>query len=126
MSSAALTYLKQLKYLKSKSDRAEREVADIDRRLSKSKDNAAALRRLQKDLRSWGKTYAETYNAIVNQINSLQAGSKTLLYREILSMRYIDGLTMIQIADRLGYSDSYTNSCHSRALRLFDDQFIKK
>lgn len=126
MSSAALTYLRQLKYLKSKCDRADREVADIDRRLNRNPENAAALRRLQKDLRSWGKTYAETYNAIVNQINSLQAGSKTLLYREILSMRYIDGLTMLQIADRLGYSDSYANSCHSRALRLFADQFIKK
>lgn len=124
MSSTSLIYLRQLRFLKSKADRATREVADIDRRLKHNPENAAALRRLRKDLKHWEKTYAETYNAIVNQINSLEAGPKTLLYREVLSMHYIDGLTMLQIADRLGYSDSYANSCHSRALRLFADQFL--
>lgn len=127
MSSVALRYLKQMTVLRQKMARAEREIADIDRRLGAgNRPDRQVLSRLRKDLKDRSQVYVQTYITIVDQINNLEAGTKTHMFREILSMRYIDGLGMIQIADRLRYSLSYVNSCHSRALRVFADQYLKK
>ena len=65
--------------------------------------------------------YYSTYATIQTQINSVQPD----IYRQILSMRYLDGCKLERIADRLSYSDVYVRKLHGRALQAFSRQFLE-
>ena len=65
--------------------------------------------------------YYSTYASIQTQINAVQPD----IYRQILSMRYLDGCKLERIADRLSYSDVYVRKLHGRALQAFSRQFLE-
>ena len=65
--------------------------------------------------------YYSTYASIQTQINAVQPD----IYRQILSMRYLDGYKLERIADRLSYSDVYVRKLHGRALQAFSRQFLE-
>ena len=44
------------------------------------------------------------------------SADKTLLYREILRLRYLDGLTFCAIADQLHYTDRHVRRLHREGL----------
>ena len=46
-------------------------------------------------------------------------------YRDILIMRYIDGLSLQEIADKIGYSYDYTQHMHGYALLAFERGVIR-
>ena len=66
--------------------------------------------------------YYSTYATIQTQINSVQPD----IYRQILSMRYLDGYKLERIADRLNYSDVYVRKLHGRALQTFSRMFLQE
>jgi len=63
--------------------------------------------------------YYSTYANIQAQIATVEPE----IYRQILSMRYLDGMKLERIADRLAYSDVYVRKLHGRALQAFDRRF---
>lgn len=63
--------------------------------------------------------YHTIYANIQTQILSIEPE----LYRQILLMRYLDGRTLNQIADILGYSVEYIRNCHGKSLQTFSDKY---
>lgn len=63
--------------------------------------------------------YYSTYATIQAQISSIEPE----IYRQVLSLRYLDGLRLDRISDLLDYSDSYIRHIHGRALQAFDRKF---
>lgn len=64
--------------------------------------------------------YYETYTTIAKQIDSIEPE----LFRQILSLRYLEGLTLHQIADRLCYSYEYIRNRHGAALKKFSEDVV--
>lgn len=60
--------------------------------------------------------YYEAYTTIQKQIGELEPE----LYRQILTLRYLDGMSFPKIADRLGYSFEYVRNTHGHALKKFE------
>ena len=63
--------------------------------------------------------YYSTYANIQSQIATISPE----IYRQILSLRYLDGMKLERIADRLNYSDVYVRKLHGRALQAFEKQY---
>ena len=63
--------------------------------------------------------YYSTYANIQAQIAAISPE----IYRQILTLRYLDGMKLERIADLLGYSDVYVRKLHGRALQAFDRQY---
>lgn len=63
--------------------------------------------------------YYSTYANIQSQIATISPE----VYRQILTLRYLDGMKLERIADLLGYSDVYVRKLHGRALQTFDRQY---
>ena len=63
--------------------------------------------------------YHTLYANIQTQILSIEPE----LYRQILLMRYLDGRTLNQIADILGYSVEYIRNSHGRSLQTFGEKY---
>ena len=63
--------------------------------------------------------YYSTYANIQAQIAAISPE----IYRQILTLRYLDGMKLERIADLLGYSDVYVRKLHGRALQTFDRQY---
>ena len=59
--------------------------------------------------------YYETYAEIEERIEMIQNS----LHRQILTMRYLQGMNLLKIADKLGYSHLYVKNMHGQALREF-------
>lgn len=66
--------------------------------------------------------YYSTYATIQAQINAVAPE----VYSQILALRYLDGMKLERIADRLNYSDAYVRKLHGRALQTFDRLFLGK
>ena len=62
--------------------------------------------------------YTHAYNTICRQIDEME----NPLYAEVLSMRYLDGYTLLQISDRLHHSHRYIENVHGYALQAFAKQ----
>ena len=63
--------------------------------------------------------YYSTYANIQAQIAAISPE----IYRQILTLRYLDGMKLERIADLMGYSDVYVRKLHGRALQAFDRQY---
>ena len=63
--------------------------------------------------------YYSTYANIQAQIAAISPE----VYRQILTLRYLDGMKLERIADLMGYSDVYVRKLHGRALQAFDRQY---
>ena len=63
--------------------------------------------------------YYSTYANIQAQIAAISPE----IYRQILTLRYLDGMKLERIADLLGYSDVYVRKLHGRSLQAFDRQY---
>lgn len=67
--------------------------------------------------------YQEAYNVIQSQIAEVEGASG--LYREVLSLRWLDGVPLPRIAIRLNYAPQYIRSVHSNALQVFRKKFLE-
>lgn len=67
--------------------------------------------------------YQEAYNVIQSQIAEIEGSSG--LYREVLSLRWLDGVPLPRIAIRLNYAPQYIRTVHSNALRIFRKKFLE-
>ena len=74
------------------------------------------LTRQYKDL---NERYYATLVEIQERINGL--GSE--LYRKILAYRYLDELSFMKIADRMGYTFAYIRNKHGEALVAFSKKY---
>ena len=63
--------------------------------------------------------YYSTYANIQAQIAAISPE----IYRQILTLLYLDGMKLERIADLLGYSDVYVRKLHGRSLQAFDRQY---
>lgn len=59
--------------------------------------------------------YTNAYNRIRAEIDELESP----LQQTILTMRYLDGMSFRQIANRMNYSQRYMEKMHGRALQQF-------
>ena len=135
----AKEYLSQLRYLRSKSHRIREEISTIESsmlsvsgvrydkpNIQSSPENTMeaeiirledAKQKLEAEL--W--KYVETYTTIVQQIRELHAIG---LHKDILFMRYVDGMPFWKIADELHYDQKYIANRHGIALQEFQKQYL--
>lgn len=52
-------------------------------------------------------------------------GMENLTYSRLLHLRYLTGLSLCKIADRLYYSYDYVRELHGHALQAFGDKYLK-
>lgn len=65
------------------------------------------------------KYYTLAYHRIQTQID----GMERPIYRQILAYRYLDGLSITEIAEKMSYDRKYISDLHGYALREFGDQY---
>jgi DNA-directed RNA polymerase specialized sigma subunit len=53
---------------------------------------------------------------IIGEIKETIRGVEDINYRNVLELRYLDGMTWEQIGDRMHYSDRWVKTLHGRAL----------
>lgn len=136
----AKQYLNQVPFLRSAIRRVEAQIEELRERAmsvggvrydklnvqtSPSNDAlanyAASLERAEQKARELVADYHETYLTIQEQIGMVQ----TELYRQVLVMRYLDGMNLERIADRLGYSDDWIRHVHGYALQEFSRMVLE-
>ena len=84
-------------------------------------DKAIALTALQKDLELKIIDYHEARAKIETQISALTDKR----YRDILTLRYVDGMSLAGIADELGYTHVWTRKLHGYALLCFERMWLQ-
>lgn len=65
--------------------------------------------------------YNERYTIMLQQIE----GMENELQKNILLLRYMYGLPLHIVADKLGYSFDWIRHVHQRALRTFQEKYLK-
>jgi len=63
--------------------------------------------------------YYTTYAQIRSQID----GMDNLLYQQVLGYRYLDGLSLVETANKMNYSYDYVRELHGRALQEFGKRY---
>ena len=130
----AKTYLDKALLYRENERRLDREIKRIERLLErgqihpddKRRKARARLRAMCDRMDSVRADFVEAYTTIIQEISKLDCGKRTDLRVQILMMRYVDGMTFLQIADRLGYAEAYVRSEHGKALGAFQRQFLSK
>ena len=84
-------------------------------------DKAISLTAVQKELEMKIVDYHETRARIETQISALPDKR----YRDILTLRYVDGMSLVGIADKLGYTHVWTRKLHGYALLCFERLWLK-
>lgn len=67
---------------------------------------------------------AADYYTIYQTIEGQIAQTEPKLYRDILSLRYLQEHTLPQIARILNYSEKYIQNAHGKALQAFGQRFL--
>ena len=71
---------------------------------------------LKKDIREQMKAYAELQVKISKEIDAV----KDIRYRSLLIMRYINGLKIGEISEKMNYGPRWVSILHKKALKEFD------
>lgn len=64
--------------------------------------------------------YHQLRHKIITEIGQLP----DLRYQELLTMRYVDGMSLQDIADEMGYTYEWVRELHGWALLLFEAKFL--
>ena len=133
----AKRYLSQALFLRSMIRRCEEQIEEIRTRAASvggirydkisvqtSPRNAmeSFVIQLEKAEKKQLEVLSEYYSTYAN-IQAQIAAISPEIYRQILTLRYLDGMKLERIADLLGYSDVYVRKLHGRALQAFDRQY---
>lgn len=133
----AKRYLSQAIFLRSMIRRVEEQIEEIRTRATSvggirydkisvqtSPHNAmeSFVIQLEKAEKKQLEVLSEYYSTYAN-IQAQIAAISPEVYRQILTLRYLDGMKLERIADLLGYSDVYVRKLHGRALQTFDRQY---
>lgn len=133
----AKRYLSQALFLRSMIRRAEEQIEEIRTRAASvggirydkinvqtSPRNAmeSFVIQLEKAEKKQLEVLGEYYSTYAN-IQAQIAAISPEIYRQILTLRYLDGMKLERIADLLGYSDVYVRKLHGRSLQAFDRQY---
>ena len=119
-------YLKSLKGLKEDIRRVEKEITRLEVLLTRLPKNVKSLEKKKVreelkyqmfELECSNVRYATRLNKILEKIDTLPKESM----KRILKMRYLDGKEYFQIADELGYSETYIKNLHTEALKAFEE-----
>ena len=85
-------------------------------------DYMAALEKAEKKMTRMLDKYINLYSKLERQISDIQPE----VYRQVLAMHYMDGLTLGKIARKLNYSYEYIKHVHGRALQAFERKYSMK
>lgn len=85
-------------------------------------DYMAAVDKAERKLARILDRYVVMYGRIERQILEVQPD----VYRQVLAMRYLDGMTLGKIARKLNYSYEYIKHVHGRALQAFERKYSMK
>ena len=133
----AKRYLSQTLFLRSMIRRCEEQIEEIRTRATSvggirydkisvqtSPRNAmeSFVIQLEKAEKKQLEVLSEYYSTYAN-IQAQIAAISPEVYRQILTLRYLDGMKLERIADLMGYSDVYVRKLHGRALQAFDRQY---
>lgn len=133
----AKRYLSQALFLRSMIRRCEEQIEEIRTRATSvggirydkisvqtSPRNAmeSFVIQLEKAEKKQLEVLSEYYSTYAN-IQAQIAAISPEVYRQILTLRYLDGMKLERIADLMGYSDVYVRKLHGRALQAFDRQY---
>lgn len=133
----AKRYLSQALFLRSMIRRCEEQIEEIRTRATSvggirydkisvqtSPRNAmeSFVIQLEKAEKKQLEVLSEYYSTYAN-IQAQIAAISPEIYRQILTLRYLDGMKLERIADLLGYSDVYVRKLHGRSLQAFDRQY---
>ena len=133
----AKRYLSQALFLRSMIRRCEEQIEEIRTRATSvggirydkisvqtSPRNAmeSFVIQLEKAEKKQLEVLSEYYSTYAN-IQAQIAAISPEIYRQILTLRYLDGMKLERIADLMGYSDVYVRKLHGRALQAFDRQY---
>lgn len=86
---------------------------------TKDTDFSAALDKLialEKEIDSLVDEYVEQRKKILNVLELIREDK----YRELLTYRYVCGLSLHQISKRMNFNYCYTRRLHTRALRVYE------
>jgi len=75
--------------------------------------NEAIIADLEKDIENLGAKYAE----VKNRLQSLNCDVKL---KQLLELRYFNGLMTKEVATRIAYSKRYTERLHNKAIKLVE------
>ena len=136
----AKRYLSQTLFLRSMIRRCEEQIEEIRTRATSvggirydkisvqtSPHNAmeSFVIQLEKAEKKQLEVLSEYYSTYAN-IQAQIAAISPEVYRQILTLRYLDGMKLERIADLLGYSDVYVRKLHGRALQAFAKQYLQE
>ena len=65
------------------------------------------------------------YHAKFILIQDQISGIGNDLYAKVLSLRYLDRMRLFEIADELGYTESYIRNVHGQALKAFALKYLE-
>ena len=102
-SSRILAKCHELDALKATPDVSE----DVSRKIGMVEEEIKSLLALQEEIKS-----------------QIAASTQDLRYRQVLEMRYVNGLTMQEAADNLGYAKRYVERLRAKALEAFEKYLI--
>ena len=93
-------------------------------RISDTTGNLAAkLADKENELEELSHLYWYQRSKIVNMILAMDLPPEQVHYIEILQLRYVEGLTGLETADRMGYAYRWTQTLQQRALEAFAKQY---
>lgn len=84
-------------------------------------EHIVRLDELLRKFNEMNELYYEKLMEIQDRIN----GVENVLYRKILTYRYLEELSFEKIADRMGYTFDYIRNAHARALLTFARQYTE-
>lgn len=132
-------YLSQLRRLRSMAHRIDEEIKALDATMTSVKairydkvnvqssptnqmeEEIVRKDELKQKLKDLRDEYYDRYIIICHQIQNMHAIG---LYKDILTLRYVDGKGFRKIADELGYSFEYIANSHGKALKQFAEQWL--
>lgn len=134
-------YLLQARRLKARIDGLEERMEELDARIKSigamrydrpavqggTGDGALVdgLERLWEARRRLAREEAR-YQALCAEIEGQVDRMGNKAFSDILRMKYVEGKAIREAAEAMGYSESYMKHVHARAVRAFEETFIKK
>lgn len=126
-------YLMQAIVLKQMIDRTEQKIFEIRNKMqglgsmrydkvnvqSSPEDKMASYIDKIIDVESKELVLLNAYYTTYTQIRSQIIGMDNVLYQQVLGYRYLDGLSLVETANRMNYSYDYIRELHGRALQEF-------
>lgn len=105
-----------------RSIQTDREKINISKNNDKLLNQIVKMAEIEEEVDKSRLEYIQQKHRITKEIITL--GDAKL--SRLLSLRYIKKLSLAEIADEMGYDESYTRHLHQKALLLFTNEILNK